>query len=101
MKPTQHKTPEELDQLTREQQRGDRARRAYEEFIQPFIEQKMKVFFEAFHTCEPDDVKRLSEIRRMSMAVQALDDEIKSFITTGQMAKIQLEEENATDQLYP
>ena len=88
----QPKSPEEIDQLTSEQRRGDRAKRAYDEFIRPFIEEKMQVFFEAFHTCEPDDVKRLSEIRRMSMAVQALDDEIKSFITTGQMARIQLED---------
>jgi len=94
---TRPKSPDETHQLTQEQMRGDRAKRAYDEFIRPFVEEKMKVFFEAFGTCEPDDVKRLSEIRRMSMAVQALDDEIKSFITTGQMARIQLEDNNATD----
>lgn len=101
MRPTQPKSPEELAQLTKEQARGERARRAYDEFIHPFVEEKMRVFFEAFQACEPDNIRRLSEIRRMSMAIQALDDEIKSFITTGKMAEMQLEDTNATDQLYP
>jgi len=85
---------QELDFLEDEVKLGADARIAYEKFFLPFIEEKRQVFFEAFNNCEPDDAKRLSEIRRMSLVVDAFDKEMQSYLTTGEMAKTQLENMN-------
>ena len=82
--------PLDEDQLKYEVSRAHRAERAYEDFIKPFIKSKQEVFYEAFMSTEPDDFERLAEIRRMTMAIDALDHEIKEFIITGKMAAIQL-----------
>jgi hypothetical protein len=83
-----------LDLLEDEVKLGSQARIAYEKFFLPFIKEKRQVFFEAFNSCEPDDIMRLAEIRRMSIVVDAFDKEMQSHLVTSEMAKKQLENMN-------
>lgn len=85
---------DDADRQAREEElaKGHRAERAYQEFVAPFIKEKKQIFYEAFNSTEPDDTNRLSQIRRMVMTLDTLDQEMKAYMTTGQMARIQLEE---------
>lgn len=84
--------PGEVDKLKDEQLRGSRAEHAYEEFIKPFVEQKLQLLFQAFNELPLTAKDDLMEVKRMLYAVNALDDEIKSLITTGKMASKLLSE---------
>ena len=84
--------PGEIDKLKDEQLLGSRAEHAYEEFIKPFVENKRQVLFQAFRDLPLTAEIELMEVKRMMYAVNALDDEIKSVITTGRMASKTLSE---------
>lgn len=87
--------PGEVDKLKLEQLQGSRAEHAYEEFIKPFVDQKLELLFQAFNDLPLTAQEDLMEVKRMLYAVNALDDEIKSIITTGKMAsKLLSESEN-------
>jgi hypothetical protein len=85
---------EERSQLKGEVGKAHRAERAYSEFIKPFIEAKHKIYWAAFKSSDPENKERLAEIRRMTMAIDALDQEIQEFITTGKLAEIALAKED-------
>lgn len=93
--PRQHQqfNPQNEVLLKEELAKAYRAQRAYEEFIAPFVSARKEAIWDAFDSTDPSDTMRLAELRRMSIIVSALDEDIKSFMTTGQMAKMQLEGE--------
>jgi len=64
---------------------GNKAQKAYNDFIGPFIENKRKEFYETFMSVgiEPEP---LMELKRMLTALESLDVEIRSIINTGLMA---------------
>lgn len=76
----------ERDVLKKEQKVGREAETANKRFIQPFIEEKRLVLFEAFQVESISNVDGLLEIKRQLMAINALEDEIKTKIDTGNMA---------------
>lgn len=87
--------PGEVDKLKLEQLRGSQAEHAYMDFIQPFIQEKKAVLFEAFEALPLTAKEDLMEVKRMTYAINALDDEIRSIINTGKMAsKLLSESEN-------
>lgn len=80
----------EVDQLRQEQIVGARAERAYEEFIKHFINERRKELFNAFQVESVTNPDNLMEIKRMTMALSALEQEILTIIQTGQLASTSL-----------
>lgn len=66
--------------------KADKAKRSFDDFINPFIKEKRTVLFEAFQSISITDVDDLLEVKRQLMAIDALDDEIQTIINTGKMA---------------
>ena len=82
----------EQEQLENEQLLGNRAQRAYDEFIKPFIEDKRRILFEAFQAIRISDTDDLMEVKRMLSAIDALDIEIRTVIDTGKLASESLKQ---------
>ena len=74
------------DNLKDEVARGDRAKRAMQEFILPFIKEKSQVIYENFKAISVTDTEKLMECKRQDMVLEALQIEIQSIIDTGKMA---------------
>lgn len=74
------------DQLEQEQVVGKRAKVAYENFIQAFIEQKKAMLLESFTKCATSDVDMILEIKRTLYVLDALELDVKSIVDTGKMA---------------
>lgn len=89
--------PEQRNQLSDERAQGNRAERAYSEFIKPFIEAMNKQLYDAFNSVSPIDTASLADIRRTQMVVNELEANIKEFITTGNMASLMLNQEKNDD----
>ena len=84
--------PGQIDQLQNEQIIGGKAQHSYDQFIKGFIEEKRKVLFETFRALPLSAEQDIMEVKRMLYAVDTLDDEIQSVITTGKMASKTLSE---------
>ena len=80
------------DQLDTEISKGRSAKKAYEMFFRPFIDNKRKLIYMAFDEVKPTDTESLVELKRHSMALSLLESEMKSYIETGKMAELQLSE---------
>lgn len=85
---------DEATLLHEEVSRAGRASRAYDEFVKPFFDETKRQLLETFDSVSPLETEALADIRRTSMILNELHDSIKSIITTGQMAKITLNERN-------
>lgn len=77
---------EEHEKLREEQAKGSDAKRTFNKFIKPFIDEKRLVLFEAFQEISIQDVDKLLETKRQLMVVNALETEMQSIINTGKMA---------------
>jgi hypothetical protein len=82
------------DKLEHERFIGSRAEGFYVEFVQPFVEEKKQVIFEAFEATEATNVEQLAELRRMIGVLKAFENEITQYMYTGKMATLQLNEDN-------
>ena len=70
--------------------KGHKAQHAYDYFFKPFLTKKRKILFIAFQDTSARDVEGLMEIKRMMIALDALEQEMQTYINTGKMAEIQL-----------
>lgn len=82
-----------IEQLTHERAHGDRAQRAYNEFIKDFIQERKDVCFEAFKLTPILEVESILETKRLLMAIEALDGYIQEIINTGKLASTSLKNE--------
>lgn len=85
-------TPEQQEQLEREQTSGNEATHAYEGYIKDFCQSKRESLFMAFSELPLTAEKELMEIKRMSFAIDTLENEILSVIQTGHLATTSLTE---------
>ena len=78
---------DQIAHLELERDKGQRAKHAFNNFIQPFVEEKRLVLFEAFQEVSVSNKDDLLEIKRQLMAINALETEIQTIIETGIMAE--------------
>jgi broad specificity phosphatase PhoE len=90
-------TPAEIEQYEREVDLGARAGRAYDDFIKEFVEEKREILFDNFRALPLTDETSLMEVKRMSYALDTLENEIKTVIETGRLAGISLSEESENE----
>jgi hypothetical protein len=83
---------EQAEQLSNEIELGSQAKKFYESFVQPFVEEKRALIFEAFEEVEQTNLEGLAELRRMISIVNIFDYEIRSYIETGRMAQMSINE---------
>jgi len=76
--------------LLEESAKGRRAEAMYKEFLEPFFKNKEEVLIEAFRKVSVTDSNALTNIRMQFKALDALNDEMKSFIQTGKLASTTL-----------
>ena len=89
----QERSPEDQqEQLDNEIRLAGKAKSAYKEFIEDFVEQKRFSLFAAFRELPLTADKELMEIKRMLFAVDQLESEILTVMNTGKMAAITLAE---------
>jgi len=81
--------------LEQERAKGEQYKRAYDNLVKPFIEAKNKELFEAFTIIPTNETDKLMMIKHQSNALRSLDDEFKSYITTGELASKSLNEEKS------
>lgn len=71
--------------------KGDEYKRVFDSYIGPFIEAKRQVLFDAFQEVPVGQVDVLKDIKLQLTAINALEAHFQEFMTTGELAKMQLE----------
>jgi len=89
---------DQIDQLEREQTNGNKASKAYENWVQPFIKAKKELLFQAFNDLPITATADLSEVKRMMQTLDAFENEMKQFIDTGKMAGLAISESMPKDE---
>lgn len=74
-----------------EQAKGEEYERVFDSYINPFLVEKRKVLFDAFQDVPLHQVDALKDIKAQLTAINSLEAHFKQFITTGKLAKIELE----------
>lgn len=82
---------EQYEQLENEVLRGQRAQRAYDEFIKEFVELKKVILFNNFCAVSINEPDKLMEARRLVTVIEDLEAHIITIINTGKMAAKTLE----------
>jgi len=82
---------EQYEQLENEVLRGQRAQRAYDEFIKEFVELKKVILFNNFCSIGVSETEKLQEARRLVTVIEDLEAHIITIINTGKMATKTLE----------
>ncbi|WP_438980222.1 hypothetical protein [Polynucleobacter sp.] len=82
---------EQYEQLENEVLRGQRAQRAYDEFIKDFIQFKKLTLFNNFCAVSINEPDKLMEARRLVTVLEDLESEILSITNSGKMAAKTLE----------
>jgi len=82
---------EQYEQLENEVLRGQRAQRAYDEFIKEFVELKKVILFNNFCNIGVSETEKLQEARRLVTVIEDLEAHIITIINTGKMAAKTLE----------
>ncbi len=83
---------QKVKQLSNEIDKGKTAEKFYNQFVEPFVEEKRKMIFDAFMDTAPTDIENLAELRRMISIVNIFDYEIRAFMQTGRMAEMSINE---------
>lgn len=83
--------PDKQAKLEDELAKARKAERAYDDFVKPFVDARLKLIFDEFSNAEQLDTERLAALHRMSITVRAFEAEIQAFITTGKMAAFELQ----------
>ncbi len=86
-------TEQQTDKLSIEQLLGGKAKKAYDDFINEFCENKRLALFDSFRNLSLTDTENLMEVKRMLFAVDALESDILTVIETGKLASITLNEQ--------
>ena len=81
---------ETRDQLEEEQRLGNRAQKAYVDFIEPFIAGKRIALCQNFFDAKIDQLEEMLEAKRLNMILDSMENEVLSVINTGKMASQQL-----------
>ena len=84
-------TPEQREQLEFERDRGERAKRIFDAYVEEFCQKKRESLFMAFSELPLTAEEQLMEVKRMLYAIDTLESEIVSEINTGEMASKALE----------
>jgi hypothetical protein len=79
-------SPDQKEQLEKEQFKGVAAERVYNTYIKDFCEQKRMSLFMAFSSLPLTAEDQIMETKRMLYAIDTLETEIVSEIDTGKMA---------------
>ncbi len=79
-----------VDKAQEELLLGQKAKSAYDQFIEPFLKAKREDLFNAFQNVPIMQKDDLVEIKRMLMTLDALEIDVKNIIDTGIMATEQL-----------
>ena len=83
---------EQTEKLSDEVEKAASASKFYNQFVQPFVEEKRERIFAAFAESDPTNLEGLAELRRMISIVNIFEYEIRAFIETGHMAQISINE---------
>lgn len=81
----------DVAKLQAEQSKGEEYQRVFDSYIKPFIEAKRQVLFDAFQEVPVGQVDVLKDIKLQLTAINALEAHFNEFMTTGELAKMQLE----------
>ena len=84
---------EQEERLQNEQLIGNKAQHAYDQFIKEFCETKRQILFDNFRTLPLTAEVEMMEVKRMLAAVDTLEDDILTVITTGKLATKTLNKE--------
>ena len=71
---------------------GDQYKNTWDGFVEPYFIEKSKQLFEAFKSCSSSNVDALVAIRMQMNALDGLKEHFISYVNSGELAKIQLEE---------
>lgn len=82
---------EQYEQLENEVLRGQRAQRAYDDFIKEFVDTKKAILFDNFCNINISEPEKLLEARRLVTVLEDLEASIVTIINTGKMAAKTLE----------
>lgn len=86
-------TPDEKEfRLQREAALGDRYKEAYEGLFRDFISEAQARLFDAFKQTNPEDRDRLQVIRLQLAAYSTLENHLRTYVDTGNLANIELQE---------
>lgn len=77
--------------LENEMAKGAEMKVAYENYIKPFVDEKREVLFEAFSQTLATEPDVLVNIRMQISAINALEADYLSYISTGKLARFALE----------
>lgn len=83
---------EERDQLEKEKYIGAEKQVVFTAHVEPFLNTKRKQLFDAFCDTKAQDTEQLQVIRMQVSALDAIEADFCSYITTGKMASITLNE---------
>ena len=83
---------EEQDILTEELAIGKGAQKAYNTFFKPFIIARRAMLFDQFAQADVNNMEQLKNIKLMALALDALEAELETYIQTGKMAEMQLDQ---------
>lgn len=82
---------EKQTHLEQERAKGEDYQRVFESYIKPFIQATEKVLFDKFTDTSVTNVDALKDIKFQMTAIRALEAHFGEYMTTGQLASIQLE----------
>lgn len=94
MTDTTNFTDSQLSQLNQEIENGKKASKAYNIFLEKFIDDKRAQLYQAFRDTSLEDVNKLTEIKRLDLALASIENEVFSVIETGRLASISLNNDN-------
>ena len=80
------------EQFEKERELGNKAEKAYNDFISAFVANKRKALFQNFCDISIEHTEALLESKRLLAVVDNLEDEILNIIQTGKLASKSLEE---------
>lgn len=81
-----------IEQFEKERELGNKAEKAYNDFISAFVANKRKALFQNFCDISIEHTEALLESKRLLAVVDNLEDEILNIIQTGKLASKSLEE---------
>ena len=88
----------EQQQLLNEVNNANNYQVAWDTCVGKFFDTKSEQLYDAFCNCSSQDPKALVDIRMQLNALLALKSDFEHFMSSGHMAKIQLDKENENDQ---
>jgi hypothetical protein len=82
------------NQLENEVAKGNRAKSAMNEFVQPFLNDARKALFDNFKSLDISQTDAIMECKRLLKVIDKLEASITTHVETGQLASFQLSKES-------